>query len=475
MTRKLILSGLLVSILFTCTACRKNSESPEIIQATSMVTEAISTESETVTSSNLKTTSDTVATIRIETNSDTVTSITNTTNTTKLSSSTTETSIESSESALHAEMQEALQIAIDEEERQAIQDVQPETEPLIYYKNPTLNFKPENFQNLGIDGYGFTILTSDNGNNVHKYFFEAEPMSGKHLLQMQKIANHFADTAINIEKVRPSAETLEHSEYLQYKSNSLYMKLQNTGECLLYCPDNIQEFTGEEIVSDDWNPLDHSTSLGAVTGYGERNYVLDGEATCLLDIHMFLIDYLEQAQLDGWLSSVYDISSIQDCELLEFPNGVQAFYLTLQLSSGEVQFDIDNTQKSAFLDNEQQIHAQEIKLLMFRPDAIAYMQLPATLTQEPDHIETLPGTYCTLNEACAIISDYLPQEYIYHVTSISIIYETLFLYQDTQYLGIVQTPMWHFVIDNSPDSDSPYQPLYADIDIDTQQLYISYQ
>ncbi|MDE6708649.1 MAG: hypothetical protein K2K06_11525 [Oscillospiraceae bacterium] len=110
---------------------------------------------------------------------------------------------------------------------------------------------------------------------------------------------------------------------------------------------------------------------------------------------------------------------------------------------------------------------------MFTPDSIAYIELPAIATQEPDTIETLSGTYCTVNEACTILSDYLSQEYSYTVDSISILYQNLFLYQDNQYAGIVQAPMYHFIIHN-PDVNSSYQKIYADIALDTKQLYISY-
>ncbi|MDE5737979.1 MAG: hypothetical protein K2H93_06415, partial [Oscillospiraceae bacterium] len=150
---------------------------------------------------------------------------------------------------------------------------------------------------------------------------------------------------------------------------------------------------------------------------------------------------------------------------------MQGFYVTLKLSVPETNIHISNIQKSAFLNKEQQTCPQEIKLLMFTPDSIAYIELPEILTQEPDTIETLSGTYCTANEACTILSDYLSQEYIYTVGTINLLYQNLFLYQDNQYVGIVQVPMYHFLIEN-PDSNSPYEIIYADIALDTKQLYI---
>ncbi|MDE6657280.1 MAG: hypothetical protein K2J88_01710, partial [Oscillospiraceae bacterium] len=174
--------------------------------------------------------------------------------------------------------------------------------------------------------------------------------------------------------------------------------------------------------------------------------------------------------------SVYSSFSFQDCELLEFSNGGQAIYITLKLIFLESSLHVNSTQKSAFLDDQQQTCPQTIKILMFRPDSIAYMELPATLTQEPDTIETLDSTYCSLSEACTIISDYLnqnySQDYTYHVLRFSISYQTLLLYQNNQYLGIVLAPMYHFTIDNLPDDN--HAILYADIALDTKQLYISY-
>ncbi|MDE6777117.1 MAG: hypothetical protein K2J25_04185, partial [Oscillospiraceae bacterium] len=389
---------------------------------------------------------------------------------------------------LQLEMQEALQNAIDEEERQAIQNVQETRETAIYYKDPTLDFDNNNFSNLAfMETASFPKIRTDNGYNIHTYFFEAKSMSGKSLLQMQKMANYFANVSINIEKINSSSQSLEDSEYLVYNSDSLYLEYQNSGECILYRPDIIQEFTGEEI-SDSWIPLENSINLGDAKPrcdiYHNNEYFgkridenqaiyLNGQETNFMNISVFLHSYLYSAQIDGCLSSLYEMQAIQDFELLEFPNGMQGFYITLKLSVPETNIHISNTQKSAFLNKEQQTCPQEIKLLMFTPDSIAYIELPEILTQEPDIIETLSGTYCTANEACTILSDYLSQEYIYTVGTISLLYQNLFLYQDNQYVGIVQVPMYHFLIEN-PDSNSPYEIIYADIALDTKQLYISY-
>ncbi|MDE6005066.1 MAG: hypothetical protein K2G88_06740, partial [Oscillospiraceae bacterium] len=291
--------------------------------------------------------------------------------------------------------------------------------------------------------------------------------------------------------INSSAETLEDSEYLIYNNNLLYLKYQNTGECLLYRPNVIQEFTGEEI-PENWNPLENSTNLGevAIADYDKRVYFnneyinpwkdyeeiiisLNGQETYGYMIETILYCYLEQIQQNGWLSSLYEITMMQDCELLEFSNGMQGLYITLKLDVPKTGLNISSTQKLAFLNDEQQLRPQEIKLLMFSTNSIAYMELPAILTQEPDTIETLSGTYCTVNEACSVLSDYLSQDYIYTVDSISLLYQNLFLYQDNQYAGIVQAPMYHFII-NNPDVNSPYPVIYADIALDTKQLYISY-
>ncbi|MBD5144026.1 MAG: hypothetical protein HDT22_10545 [Ruminococcus sp.] len=478
MTKKLILFILLASVLLSCTACKKNQENLETIPETTTITETIAMQSEMTINTNINTNS------KLETKSTTTTnnnsesnknSTTSNTSITNLSSSTAPTIteiIDPTESSLQLEMQVALQNAIDEEEQQAIQDVQLQTEKGIYYKNPTLDFDGNKFSNLDITNFGISIPNSSNGSNVHKYFFEAKSMSGKNLLQMHKIAKNFANVEINTNQINSSAETLEDSEYLIYSSDSLYLKYQNTGECFTYRPDMIQEFTGEEI-PENWNPLEYSTNLGEVTGYAEKNYILDGEATCLLDIHSFIYDYFQQVQENNWLSSLVDFYWIEKCELLEFSNGVQGFYITLQLASSETNIEIDNTSKSAFLNEEQQICPQEMKILMFQTNSIAYMELPVILMQEPDTIETLAGTYCTLDEACTILSDYFSQEYIYPVESIDINYQTLFFYPDNQYAGAVQAPMYHFVMTN-PDINSPYPVIYADIALDTKQLYISY-
>ncbi|MDE6003955.1 MAG: hypothetical protein K2G88_01030, partial [Oscillospiraceae bacterium] len=451
--QKFILAILLASVLLSCTACRKNQENLETIPETTAITETIP--------------------ITIET-------------------------IDPTESPLQLEMQEALQNAIDEEKRQAIQDVQLETEKILQYRNPNKNFKKENFQNLVIDNYNSPSISNYRGSNVYKYFFNAKSMSGKNLLQIKKIASQFANIAIDINHINSDAQTLEDSKYLLYHSDSLYLKLQNTGECLFYRPDMIQEFTGEEI-SDNWNPLAHSTILEVEKDFKKRGedifinyyeeqvfdeeenrwhfyakkFYLNEEETSFCEIEPIINTYLVQAQENGSLSSLYKIAGIQNYEVLEFANGIQAFYITVELTLKDSGIMINNTQKSAFLNEEQQIRPQEIKVLMFNPDSIAYMELPATFAQEPDSKETLASVYCTTNKAWTILSDYLSQDYVYHINRFSIVYDTLFLYQDNQYVGVVQAPMYHFEIDN-PDNSIPYQTIYADIALDTQQLYISY-
>ncbi|MDE6776607.1 MAG: hypothetical protein K2J25_01600, partial [Oscillospiraceae bacterium] len=208
MTKKLMLFILLVSVVLSCTACKKNQENLETIPETTAITETIVTQSEMTTNTNflkLETKSTTTTNSNSESNANSTASSTSTTN---LSSSTAPTiteTIDPTESPLQLEMQVALQNAIDEEERQAIQDVQPETEKLMYYKDPTLDFDRNNFQNLGIKGFGIAIPSSGHGSNVHKYFFEAKSMSGKNLLQMQKIANDFANVEMNINQINSSA------------------------------------------------------------------------------------------------------------------------------------------------------------------------------------------------------------------------------------------------------------------------------
>ncbi|MDE6003954.1 MAG: hypothetical protein K2G88_01025, partial [Oscillospiraceae bacterium] len=204
--KKIILFTFLTSVLLLCTACKKQQENLENISkttTTTIMTETNTTQSEIITNSTIHSESDfesKISTIT-STNSETsTTSITNKITTTSLSSETTAPSIattDPTESPLQLEMQEALQNAIDKEERQAIQDVQETRETAIYYKNPTLDFDSDNFQNLNMQDLNLPRIQTSNGYNVHKYFFEAKPMSGKNLLQMQKMAMDFADVAID--------------------------------------------------------------------------------------------------------------------------------------------------------------------------------------------------------------------------------------------------------------------------------------
>ncbi|MDE6708497.1 MAG: hypothetical protein K2K06_10740, partial [Oscillospiraceae bacterium] len=227
--KKIILFTLLASMILFCTACKKQQENLENISetmATTKITETIATQSEIITENTIH--SELNSESKASTNSETsATSITNMITTRSLSSETTALSIattDPTESALQLEMQEALQNAIDEEERQAIQDVQETRETAIYYKDPTLDFDNNNFSNLAfMETASFPKIRTNNGYNVHTYFFEAKSMSGNNLLQMQKMANYFADVQINIEKINASAETLEDSEYLIYNSDSLYL------------------------------------------------------------------------------------------------------------------------------------------------------------------------------------------------------------------------------------------------------------
>ncbi|MDE6708824.1 MAG: hypothetical protein K2K06_12415, partial [Oscillospiraceae bacterium] len=224
--KKIILFILFTSVVLSCTACKKQQENFETIQETT-ITETVSTQSEIITDVTISTNSETKSTTTNHTNSESnANSTTTSTSMTSLLSSTapivTET-IDPTESPLQLEMQEALQIAIDEEERQAIQDVQETRETAIYYKDSTLDFDSDNFKNLNMQNINLPRIQTSNGDNIHTHFFEAKSMSGNNLLQMQKMANYFADVQINTEKINASAETLEDSEYLIYNSDSLYL------------------------------------------------------------------------------------------------------------------------------------------------------------------------------------------------------------------------------------------------------------
>ncbi|MDE6005064.1 MAG: hypothetical protein K2G88_06730, partial [Oscillospiraceae bacterium] len=202
--KKIILFTLLASMILSCTACKKQQENLETISETTDITETIATQSEIIINTTIHSESDSES--KASTNSETsATSITNTITTTSLSSETTAPNIattDPTESPLQLEMQEALQNALDEEERQAIQDVQETRETSIYYKDPTHDFDNNNFSNLAfMETASFPKIKTNNGYNVHTYFFEAKSMSGNNLLQMQKMANYFADVQINIEKI----------------------------------------------------------------------------------------------------------------------------------------------------------------------------------------------------------------------------------------------------------------------------------
>ncbi|MDE6777116.1 MAG: hypothetical protein K2J25_04180, partial [Oscillospiraceae bacterium] len=210
--KKIILFTLLASMILFCTACKKQQANLEIIPETT-VTEFM----QSGIISDIATNSGTESEFKFTTNNTTssesnATNMINTLTTTSLSSETTASNIattDPTESALQLEMQEALQNAIDEEERQAIQNVQETRETAIYYKDPTLDFNSDNFQNLNMQDINLPRIQTSNGYNVHKYFFEAKPMSGKNLLQMQKMAIDFADVAIDINHINSRAETLE--------------------------------------------------------------------------------------------------------------------------------------------------------------------------------------------------------------------------------------------------------------------------
>lgn len=132
---------------------------------------------------------------------------------------------------------------------------------------------------------------------------------------------------------------------------------------------------------------------------------------------------------------------------------------------------VDYTEKTAYLNPNRAIKGQYIQVLMLSKDSVDYISLPPVLTRSPDYQQTLSGTYCTLAEACEILSAYLNPNHVYEVEDLDIRYETVFLGD----LGIVQSPMWHLEISSLTGEEAKYHTLYADIDLDSKELYISYQ
>ena len=407
------------------------------------------------------------------------------TSTNQLQTAVTETETAATEKSLDAG--NTLQKAVtDKEEKAAIKAVQEEER--IYYKNPTLDFDPEAYANLNISSYGFGGLTSANGSNIHQYFFESKSMSGTDSLYLQKACEGYSGITFDADKVKSSTgKSLEDSECLAYQNDSAYVELHQDGTCMMYNKNHISEILGQKIPSGMWNPSNDSKSHFYIWTFqtwksrnpddgfpnqDELSYLLNGEIVSVAEACAFLFEYFMQSIEAGWISSLYQVEAFTpvSVELMEYKNGSYGYYFTIQLHTSKTLLPVDYTDKTAYLNPERAVKGQYIQVLMLSKDSVDYISLPSTLTRTPDYTQTVQGTYCTLSEACEILSEYLSSGHVYDVKNINIQYETVYLNE-----GIVQSPMWHFEVTSLTGEEAKYDILYADIDLETKELYISYR
>ncbi len=354
---------------------------------------------------------------------------------------------------------------IDEEERKAFEAIQP-TEELVYYRDPVKDFDKDGYANLQIDGYTVKIPSSANGVNIHEHFYETTNLSETDVSFLKNTVENISGNAFH-------AEQLNSSEKLIYQNDSIYAEMDKFGN--FYMQNNTLQNDSP------WTPeqekqisLVSSTDGQGAYSIQNRTFSLNGQTVILQELSEFLREKIQsvmKAENDSF-SEYYELmKSPQKIEEIQLEDGRTGYLFTFSLHTSVTDFEVDSRKKSRYENEDRAVKGQYVQVFMLNPDSIDYLYLPPIFTRTPDTQRTLSGTYCTLTEACQKISENLPQEGTFTVENIQICYETVFLNDENhQFQGMACVPMWHINL-ISPDGEK----IFADVNLDTKELYFSYE
>ncbi len=461
MKRMLIFMLLLACIGFT--GCKKDkTPEKEIFSETVTRTETISemiSETETENFSETETETET----KISDSGKTIT--TTETTGTEIGTITTETET-TTEISLNAE--NILQAAeLDEEERKAIEAVQ-QTEPPIYYKNPTQNFEEDSYSNLHIEGYGFSLFNSSAG-NIYQNFYETTNLSGADLLFMKNAVESFSGSAFNSEQVKSSTgQTIEESEKLIYQNELIYAEMDKFGNFYI----QNQTLQNNSL----WTPEENQgISLIAKQGYFySDDYLLTfGNQTVeFQEVDEFLKNDIRRLNESELFPESYEMmESPEKIEEIELKDGRKGYLFTFSVGTRISHYLIDNRKRSRYENENRAVNGQYVQMLMLSSDSVDYCYFPPMLTRKFDYQQMLPKDYCSLAEACQIISEHLPSEQVFDVEDIQLGFGTIFFYDENhQFQGIACVPMWYMDL-LSPDGGR----IFANVDVNTKELYFGYE
>ncbi len=445
--------------------CKKDKSaetSPETTK-TETVSETISG-TETEDFSETKTKSKSKA--KTPTGTETETSSSGKTTTTGTETGTTTGTETTTEIFLDAE--NALQEAeIDEEERKAIEAVQ-QTEPPIYYHDPVLDFDTEGYSNLHIEGYGFSLFNSSAG-NIYQDFYETTNLSGADLLFLKNAVENVSGSTFDIEQVKSSTgQSLEESEKLLYRNDSIYAEMDRFGNFYmqnntlksdsLWTPEENQEIS---LIADE-DDLFHSWDYALTFEQQEVQFK---------EVREFLEkDYIRQLE-DELFPEKYTIYDLKKIEKVQLKDGRIGCLFTYSVDTRLSQKPIDSRKRSRYENENRAVNGQYVQIFMLNPDSVDYLYLPPVLTRKPDYQQMLSGKYCTLAEACQILSDNLPSDQVFDVENIQLGFGTVFFYdEEHQFQGMACVPMWYMDL-LSPEGEV----IFANVDADTRELYFSYE
>ncbi len=459
MKKMLICVLLLACIGFT--GCKKDkTPEKEIFSETATRTETIS---EMISETETENFSETKTKAKPETETSPSGKTTTTPETTGTKTGTTTGTETATEISLNAE--NILQAAeLDEEERKAFEAVQ-QTEPPIYYQNPVLNFEEENYSNLRIENVSFGAFSSASG-NVYQDFYETANLSGADLLFLKNAVENVSGSAFHAEQVKSSTgKSLEESEKLIYQNELIYTEMDKFGN--FYMQNNTLQ--NDPL----WTPEENQE----ISLIAEKRHFYD---ECLLtfgnqtmkfqEVNMFLASYIHSVESELFPER-YTILNPQKIEEIQLKDGRIGCLFTYSVKTKISQYTIDSRTRSRYENENRAVNGQYVQIFMLNSDSVDYIYLPPILTRKSDYQQMLPGKYCTLAEACQILSERLPLNQVFDVENIQLGLGTVFFYdEEHQFQGMACVPMWYMDL-LSPEGETTF----ANIDVDTRELYFSYE
>lgn len=385
------------------------------------------------------------------------------------------------------------------DENQAVDQLQDNLCDLDTIKNQMIHLKEKKFMNLNLENTYVEEIKADNIFNVTFSLPKREPATYEKKF-FDRIRYITGEDYVDEDYITCFVNLEEHKEkpYIPYKEteeddriNRVTSSIYNNGKqsVVLYGATYMCEIADNTVPTalsgDDTDYTENAWGYRALDlgnyvetydvildDISEVSYMLNNEDVKLEDS----IDYVEE-MLNGENSIVfsekldYEVYKVVVRELLD-----ENYYYEMEARAvyKGIPLDVDD---SIYMNKDDLTHfADKHRVSVFRNDGIDYMWLCCNSYSDILEENTIQELY-SFDKACEIVAEQLSDQKLFEISSVSMIYQTEFLFENDEYLtgeiyGVRCTPVYHFVVGNP--SISGYKTIMFDVNAITGEFDAKY-